>query len=76
MKILAPLALSFTFLEMETMRACHAAHELADELSQAAANDIPWSCTTLEEALRTPEDLTILCGSVHLCGDALAILNK
>ena len=76
LKILAPLALSFTFLEMETMRACHAAHELADELSQAATNEIPWSCTTLEEALRDPQDLTILCGSVHLCGDALAILNK
>ena len=76
LKILAPLALSFTFLEMETMRACHAAHELADELSQAATDDIPWSCTTLEEALRDPEDLTILCGSVHLCGDALAILQK
>lgn len=76
LKILAPLALSFTFLEMETMRACHAAHALGDELSQATTEKIPWSCTTLEEALRDPEDLTILCGSVHLCGDALAILEK
>lgn len=76
LKILAPMALSFTFLEMETMRACHAAHALADELSQATTESIPWSCTTLEEALRDPEDLTVLCGSVHLCGDALAILQK
>ena len=76
LQILAPLAQSFTFLEMETMRACREAHALGTELEHAATEKIPWSCTTLEEALRNPADLTILCGSLHLCGDALAILNQ
>lgn len=76
LQILAPLAHSFTFLEMETMRACREAHALGDELEHAATEKIPWSCTTLDEALLNPADLTILCGSLHLCGDALAILNQ
>ncbi|MBR2427486.1 MAG: bifunctional folylpolyglutamate synthase/dihydrofolate synthase [Lentisphaeria bacterium] len=76
LKILAPLAHSFTFLEMETMRACRDAHALGDELEHAALEKIPWSCTTLEKALQDPEDLTILCGSLHLCGDALALLEE
>ena len=73
---LAPLAESFTFLHLEeTERASRSGRSLGEELS-ASAPGIPWDETTLEEALSRPGRNKILCGSLHLCGEALAFLEK
>ena len=74
---LADLALSFRFIHMETDRASRTFEELSAELKGIC----PVSCDTmtLEDALSSvyPDgELRVLCGSLHLCGDALAILNK
>lgn len=73
---LAPLAESFTFLHLEdTDRASRSGRSLGDELAGCAPG-IPWNETTLEEALLRPGENKILCGSLHLCGEALAFLKK
>lgn len=73
---LAPLAESFTFLHLEeTERASRSGQSLGDELA-AHAPGIPWDEATLEEALTRPGGNRILCGSLHLCGEALAFLKK
>ena len=73
---LAPLAESFTFLHLEgTDRSSRSGSSLGDELAKSAPG-IPWNESSLEEALTRPEKNRILCGSLHLCGDALAFLKK
>ena len=76
LKMLAPLAESFLFLQMETMRASYSPGELAAQLRDAVGAEIPWRSVSLEEAIKEPQDMTVLCGSLHLCGDALAELAR
>ena len=73
---LAPLAESFTFLPLEgTDRASRSGRSLGEELARSAPG-IPWDEASLEEALTREGGDRILCGSLHLCGDALAFLKK
>lgn len=75
---LADLALSFRFIHMETNRASKTGTELAAELA-AIAPGIPCDSLPLDQALASvyPDDAwRVLCGSIHLCGDAIPILNK
>ena len=75
---LADLALSFRFIHMETSRESKTGAELAAELA-AIAPDVPCDSMPLEQALieRYPDDAKrVLCGSIHLCGDAVPILTQ
>lgn len=75
---LAPLALSFRFIHMNTIRASRTTDELAAELN-AVAPGIPCDGAPLETALaKTYPDgnWRILCGSLHLCGEALPYLRN
>ncbi len=72
---LAPLAEQFTFLEMETVRASRSIEELGRQL-KSCAPDVKWDSLPLETALKLEKDNKVLCGSLHLCGNALAILKK
>ncbi len=75
---LIPGALSFTFIQMNTARRSTSAQELAQTINTVAGGNIPWKEMTLEDALncRCGNEWRVLCGSLHLCGDALAILLK
>ncbi len=74
---LVPLALSFRFIHMETQRASRTAEELAGEIIRTAPS-VPCDEMTLVQSLFTeyPEGgWRVLCGSLHLCGDALNLLQ-
>ncbi len=74
--LLAPLALSFRFIHMDTNRVSRTAAELAEELKNTAPG-ISCSETTLADALRSGQkEWRVLCGSLHLCGEALHLLQK
>lgn len=77
LRFLAPLALDFSFIDFDgSGRAvCSPAH-LTELLKQYA--DCPSASRTLEEALSSlPQpELTVLTGSLHMCGEALAILRE
>ena len=66
---------------METERESRSGEFLGAQLA-ACAPDVPWETKTLTEALSgicpqaEPPPHTVLCGSLHLCGDALAILKN
>ena len=75
---LADLALSFRFIHMETNRESKTGAELAAELA-AIAPGIPCDSMALEQALSNgypDEEWRVLCGSIHLCGDAIPTLTK
>jgi len=75
---LAPLALSFRFIHMDTMRASTTVPELQAQLN-AVLPGIASDGAPLKDALgQTYPDgeWRVLCGSLHLCGEALAILQK
>ncbi len=74
---MVPLALSFRFIHMDTMRASSTEEELASQL-RTLAPDIPADGMSLEQALRLtyPDgEWRVLCGSLHLCGEALPYLT-
>lgn len=74
---LAPLALSFRFIHMDTARASMSADGLRAQLD-SILRGIPSGGTSLKDALETPPSdggWRVLCGSLHLCGEALAILQ-
>ena len=73
---LAPLALEFVFVRPESARPSKSAAELESELSRIAPG-IPSSDSPLDLALGMldPARPTVLCGSLHLCGDVLARLH-
>ncbi len=78
LELLAPLAASFRFLHMETRRASRSAAELTGELAGIAPG-VPAVRASLEDSLRyRPEDgrWRVLCGSLHLCGDAIAFFRN
>ena len=76
LRMLAPLALEFVFVQPESARPSKSAAELESELARIAPG-IPASDSSLEHALESldPARPTVLCGSLHLCGDVLARLG-
>ena len=76
LRVLAPLALEFIFVQPESDRPSKSAAELESELARIAPG-IPASDSDLDRALASldPARPTVLCGSLHLCGDVLARLG-
>jgi len=76
LKQLIPLAASFRFVKVESSRKSRDPEELCAMLKELAPQ-LPCSGTTLKQALaeHTPHR-QVLCGSLHLCGEALAIREK
>jgi len=76
LRVLAPLALEFVFVQPESDRPSKSAAELESELARIAPG-IPASDSALDRALESldPARPTVLCGSLHLCGDVLARLG-
>lgn len=75
---LAPLALNFRFIEFDGSGRAVCPSARLSELLRRNAPDCPSECCSLEEALAAlprPE-LTVLTGSLHMCGEALAILHR
>ena len=73
LKQLIPLAASFRFVKVESARKSRTPDELCS-LLKTLAPELPGSGTTLEQALnQTMPHRQVLCGSLHLCGEALAI---
>jgi len=76
LRSLAPLATEFVFVRPDSARPSKSAAELESELARIAPG-IPASDSDLEHALESldPARPTVLCGSLHLCGDVLARLH-
>ena len=76
LRLLAPLATKFVFVRPDSARPSKSAAELESELARIAPG-IPASDSELERALASldPAHPTVLCGSLHLCGDVLARLH-
>ena len=76
LRTLAPLAADFTFIPVNSTRPSRAPEVLA-ELLHGIAPDIPSRPSDLRTALEaeTPHR-KVLCGSLHLCGEALAMRRK
>lgn len=75
---LADLALSFRFVHMETNRSSKSGDEMAAELA-AVAPGVPCTAMPLKQALTDPvpdNAWRVLCGSIHLCGDAIPLLTS
>ena len=73
---LVPLAGSFRFVPVESARQCVPPEELCEKL-HSLAPEIPCKAMALEEALQKSSDRRkVLCGSLHLCGEALALRQK
>lgn len=78
MRALIPLAHSFRFIHMETMRTSRSTEELIDQLHNDLSCDIPADGMTLTDALQNEYAdgaWRVLCGSLHLCGEALPYLT-
>ena len=76
LRLLAPLATEFVFVRPDSTRPSKTAAELESELADIAPS-IPASEAALDDALATLDRArpTVLCGSLHLCGDVLARLR-
>ena len=76
LRMLAPAATEFVFVRPESARPSKSAAELESELARIAPG-IPASDASLDAAIASldPAQPTVLCGSLHLCGDVLARLN-
>ena len=73
---LTPLAASFRFVKIESNRKNREPAELCAMLRKIAP-EIPATATTLAEALKqTMPHRQVLCGSLHLCGEALALRER
>lgn len=74
--LLAPLAASFRFVALHSERQSRTPAELVSMLLKIAP-EIPSMASTLAEALSTSrsDHWNILCGSLHLCGEALGIFR-
>lgn len=67
------LAASFTFVPVQSARKSVAPEELCKTL-RILAPEIPCEAVSLEEALQKKvSHRKVLCGSLHLCGEALAL---
>ena len=79
MRALIPLALSFRFIHMDTMRTSRSESELIDQLHKDLSCDLPADGMALADALKEeyPDGAwRVLCGSLHLCGEALPHLTE
>lgn len=79
MRALIPLALSFRFIHMDTMRTSRSEAELIDQLHRDLSCDLPADGMALTDALKKgyPDGAwRVLCGSLHLCGEALPHLTE
>ena len=79
MRALIPLALSFRFIHMDTMRTSRSEAELIDQLHKDLSCDLPADGMALADALKEgyPDGAwRVLCGSLHLCGEALPHLTE
>ena len=76
LRLLTPLATGFVFVRPDSARPSKSAAELESELERIAPG-IPASSSELEHALESldPAHPTVLCGSLHLCGDVLGRLH-
>ena len=76
LRTLAPLAADFTFIPVNSTRPSRAPEVLA-ELLHGIAPDVPGRPGDLKTALETETPhRKVLCGSLHLCGEALAMRRK
>lgn len=76
LKELIPLAASFLFVSVESARKSRPPEELCTLLHELAP-EIPCSATCLKDALAKPvPNRKVLCGSLHLCGEALALREQ
>jgi len=76
LRLLAPLATEFVFVRPESTRPSKSAAELESELARIAPG-IHASHSTLDAALESLDRSkpSVLCGSLHLCGDVLSRLH-
>ena len=73
---LIPLAASFCFVRVDSARKSRSPEELCRILHQLSPS-VPASSATLKEALeRKTRNRQVLCGSLHLCGEALALREQ
>lgn len=76
LRALIPLAASFLFVGVESARKSRSPEELCTLLHELAP-EIPCSATRLKDALSQPvPNRKVLCGSLHLCGEALALREQ
>ncbi len=76
LRTLAPLAASFTFVTVDSTRPSRTPEALA-ELLHGIAPDIPSQASDLKSALEVKmPHRKVLCGSLHLCGEAIALRRK
>ena len=78
LRFLAPLALDFQFIDFDGSGRAVCPPEQLSGLLAKYAPDCPSECCSLETAIAAlprPE-LTVLTGSLHMCGEALAILQR
>ena len=76
LRMLVPLAIEFVFVQPESARPSKTAAELESELARIAPG-VPAADSGLDRALKSldPARPTVLCGSLHLCGNVLARLG-
>ncbi len=83
LEILAPMAKSFRFVSLHSHRSSRSTEEMAAALREIDPS-IPSESTDLTTALFTEfpaeegekREKKVLCGSLHLCGEALEILEN
>ena len=78
LRFLAPLALDFQFIDFDGSGRAVCPPERLSGLLAHYAPDCPSECRSLESALADlpRPGLTVLTGSLHMCGEALAILQQ
>lgn len=78
LRFLAPLARDFRFIEFDGAGRAVCSPERLSALLREAAPGCPAERSPLEQALAElpKENLTVLTGSLHMCGEALEILQR
>lgn len=78
LRFLAPLALDFQFIDFDGSGRAVCPPEQLSGLLAKYAPDCPSECCSLETAIAAlpRSELTVLTGSLHMCGEALAILQR
>lgn len=78
LRFLAPLALDFQFIDFDGSGRAVCPPEQLSGLLAKYAPDCPSECRSLESAIADlpRPGLTVLTGSLHMCGEALALLQQ
>ena len=74
----APLAADVSFIAFDGAGRETCSPEQLGTLLEKYAPGTPWKEGTLSDCLQTlpdPECMTVLCGSLHMCGEALELLH-